>query len=89
MVGDLHRSAGMFVIVSLAGMALLHRHAAGLTAKLLPTTAVLGLILPAAHVITVWEYPIHGVFYELNQSATRLLRMQQPENDSYKSTSSD
>jgi hypothetical protein len=62
--GDLHRSAAMFVIVAMGGIVMLHRAKPQLTAKALPILALLNLVLPAAHVITVFRIPIYGAFDE-------------------------
>lgn len=62
--GDVHRSAGVFIVMSLAGVVMLARHRAGWNAALLPIAAVLTLVLPAAHVFGVVTIPICGVFDE-------------------------
>ena len=70
--GDLHRSAAMFVVVALAGVVMLHRAKPQFTAKALPILALLGLVLPAAHVITVFRIPIFGAFDEWERSEREL-----------------
>lgn len=66
--GDLHRSAAMFVVVALAGIVMLHRAKPMLCAKALPLLALLSLVLPASHVITVFKIPIYGAMVEWDRS---------------------
>lgn len=70
--GDLHRSAGMFVVVALAGIAMLHRARPALCAKAIPVMALISLALPASHVITVFKIPIYGATVEWDRSHTAL-----------------
>jgi tetratricopeptide (TPR) repeat protein len=70
--GDLHRSAAMFVVVALAGIAMLHQVRPALCAKALPVIALVSLALPASHVITAFKVPIYGAMVEWDRSHTAL-----------------
>jgi tetratricopeptide (TPR) repeat protein len=77
--GDLHRNAGMFAPVALAGIVLGYRSFPKFTAKAVVVVAVINLILPAYHVITVFKYPVFGLFVEWDNAANNKSALLNPQ----------
>jgi tetratricopeptide (TPR) repeat protein len=64
---DIGRSVSVFLPVGLVGLVLLHRSYPQWCIRSLPCVMVLNLVLPAAHVMSTFKWPIRNLYGEQNR----------------------